>query len=75
MKSNYDLVLEVIENYDDEDVLNDFKSRFEEGKNVSKKEFYGFCKNCIDDMSEVYYIRKNWEYIDSGGDYSVFDEE
>ena len=57
---SYDFVEEIIESYDDEDILNDFKSRFEEGKDISYKDYYNFCMEYIDDMSEVYYIKKNW---------------
>lgn len=72
-KSNYDLVLEVIESYEMENVLNDFKNKFEEGKNISKNDYFVFCEKYIDDMSELYYINLNWKYIKSGGDESVFD--
>ena len=71
----YEWVLNVIESYEDEEVLNDFKERFEEGEDVSKEDYFDFCGNYVDDMSEGYYIRKNWEYIMSGGDMSVFDED
>ena len=74
-KSNYDLVLEIIENYDNEEILSDFKDRFIEGKNISKKGYEEFCYEYIDDMSEMYYIKLNWKYIKSGGDESVFDNE
>ena len=57
---SYDFVEEIIESYDDEDILNDFKSRFEEGKDISYKDYYEFCIEYIDDVSEVYYIKKNW---------------
>lgn len=73
--SNYKLVLEIIESYEDESVLNDFKSKFKEGENISEKEYFEFCKKYIDDMSEMYYIKLNWKYIESGGDEDVFDEE
>ena len=39
-KSNYDLVLEIIESYEDEEILNDFKNEFEVGKNVSKSKYF-----------------------------------
>ena len=74
-KSNYDLVLEVIEYYDDEEILDDFKSRFVEGKNISKKDYEEFCYEYIDDGSDGYYIDLNWKFIKSGGDWSVFDNE
>jgi len=71
--SNYKLVLEIIESFEDENVLNDFKSEFKEGENVSKEEYFKFCEKYIDDMSEIYYIKLNWKYIESGGDEDVFD--
>jgi hypothetical protein len=73
-KSNYDLVLEIIESYEMESVLNDFKSEFKEDDNISKKDYFEFCEKYIDDVSELYYINLNWKYIESGGDESVFDE-
>ena len=72
--SNYDLVLEVIKSYENEDVLNDFMNEFEIGKRIKKREFIEFCSNYVDDVSEGYYINLNWKYINSGGDESVFDE-
>ena len=73
-KSNYDLVLEIVESYEMEDILNDFNSEFEKGSNISKSEFVEFFNKYIDDMSETYYIGLNWKYVNSGGDESVYDE-
>lgn len=73
-KSNYDLVLEIVESYEAEDILNDFKNEFEEGSDLSKKKFIEFFNKYIDDMSETYYIGLNWKYVKSGGDESVYDE-
>ena len=73
-KSNYDLVLEIVESYEDESILNDFKDRFVEGENISEEDYFDFCNDYVDDISEGYYIRMNWKYIESGGDESVFDE-
>jgi hypothetical protein len=73
-KSNYDLVKEIIESYEKEEILNDFKSKFVEGKNIKKKDYFEFCGKYIDDMSEEYYIRLNWKYIRKGGDESVYDK-
>ena len=74
-KSNYDLVLEIIESYDNEDILNDFKDEFIEGENVSEGDYFDFCRGYIDDMSEMYYVELNWKYIESGGDESVYDDD
>ena len=41
-KSNYDLVLEIVGFYEDEDVLINFKDKFEEGIDISKSEFFEF---------------------------------
>ena len=75
MKSNYELVLEVIENYEMENVLNDFKDRFVEGENISRKDYNEFCFKYVSDCSEGFYINWNWRYIESGGDESVFNYE
>ena len=72
--SNYDLVLEIVESYEAEDILNDFKSEFEEGSDISKSKFVEFFNRYIDDMSETYYIGLNWKYVNSEGDESVYDE-
>ena len=72
-KSNYYLVLEVIDSYNDERVMNDFMDRFVEGENISYEDYEDFCGRYIDDVSEGYYIRMNWKYIESDGDMSVYD--
>ena len=72
LKSNYDLVLEVIEGYEDENVLNDFKKKFKKGENVSKEDYFKFCKEYVNDGSEMYYVDLNYKYIESDGDESVF---
>ncbi len=72
--SNYLLVLEIIESYENEKILECFKNEFEEGKNISKEDYYEFCGRWVDDVSEGYYIDLNWEYIESNGDESVYDE-
>ena len=74
VKSNYDLVLEIIESYEMDDILSDFKKVFKKDKNVSKDDYFEFCKGWIDDMSEMDYVNLNWLYIESGGDESVYDE-
>ena len=75
VKSNYDLVLEVIKSYEDENVLNDFKKEFKKDENVSKEDYFEFCRKYINDGSEMYYVNLNWKYIESGGNESVFNEE
>ena len=57
---SYDYVKEVIESYEDNKILNDFLEKFEVDKEISYDEYYNFCCNYIDDMSEVYYINCNW---------------
>jgi hypothetical protein len=74
-KSNYDLVLEVIEYYDDKKILDDFKSRFVEDENINEEDYIKFCYEYISDGSDGYYIDLNWKFIESGGDWSVFDNE
>jgi len=74
-KSNYDLVLYVIESYDDEKILDDFKSRFVEDENINEEDYIKFCYEYISDGNDGYYIDLNWKFIESGGDWSVFDNE
>ena len=73
--SNYDLVLQIVNSYEDENILNDFNNEFQQGQNITKDEFFMFFELYIDDMSELDNIKKNWEYVESGGDDSVFDDE
>ena len=73
-KNNYNLVLEVIKCCDEE-VLEDFKNRFIENENISKEDYEEFCYEYISDGSDGYYIDLTWKFIESGGDWSVFDNE
>lgn len=73
-KGKYSLVLEIVESYEDEMILNSFLEEFEEGEDVSRDKYDKFCMRFIDDVSEEYYVRLNWKYIISGGDESVYDE-
>jgi len=57
---DYLFVKEIIESYENEEVLNDFLNKFEVGKEISYNEYYNFCYDYIDDMSEIYYINNNW---------------
>jgi hypothetical protein len=59
-KRSYDFVKSIIESYEDELVLEDFESEFEEGKDIYYEDYYVFCYNLIDDMSEIDYIKSNW---------------
>ena len=63
---DYLFVKEIIESYENEEILKDFLNKFEVGKEISYDEYYDFCLNYIDDMSEIYYINNNWndEYDD-----------
>jgi hypothetical protein len=73
MKNNYELVLQIIESYENEEILNDFKSKFKVGENIKKKDYMLFCIEYMDDISEMYYIKLNWKWIKKGGDDSVYD--
>ena len=58
--ASYKDVLDIIESYEDESVLDDFKSEFPEGKDINKGDYSDFSINLIDDRSEVGYIQANW---------------
>ncbi len=72
MKSNYELVLKVIESLENKDMLNDFKNRFIVNENISKEDYFKFNEEYSSDCGDYYYINLNWDYIKSGGDESVF---
>ena len=60
MFHSYNEVLEVIESYEDENILNAFKAEFPEGEDISRKDYSNFAMNYVDDMSEVSNIQANW---------------
>jgi hypothetical protein len=57
---SYDYVKEVIESYEDEEMLNDFLNEFEIDKDIIYKDYLDFCYNYIDDLSEIMFIENNW---------------
>jgi hypothetical protein len=57
---SYEEVLDVIESYEDDEILEDFKAKFPEGKDISREDYSDFTINYVDDMSEVAYIQTNW---------------
>lgn len=60
MSHSYEDVLDIFESYEDESILNDFKAKFPEGKDISRKDYSDFAMSMIDDMSEVAFIKANW---------------
>jgi hypothetical protein len=58
--ASYKDVLDIIEYYEDESILDDFKSKFPEGEDISKDDYIDFTIDFIDDISEVKYIKANW---------------
>ena len=58
--ASYKDVLDIIEYYEDESILDDFKSEFPEGEDISKDDYIDFTIDFIDDISEVKYIKANW---------------
>jgi ribosome assembly protein YihI (activator of Der GTPase) len=57
---DYNYVKEIIESYEDEEILNDFLNEFEVGKDIIYKDYLDFCYNYIDDLSEIMFIENNW---------------
>ena len=57
---SYDEVLDIFVSYEDENILNKFKSSFPEGKDISKEDYIKFSSLSIGDMSEMDYIKANW---------------
>jgi hypothetical protein len=66
-EASYEDVLDIMESYEMDDVLEDFKAEFPEGEPVSKDDYSEFGMTLIDDMSEVAFIQANW--------ISIFDED
>ena len=58
--ASYEDVLGIIESYEDESILDDFKLEFVEGEDISKDDYNDFAISLIDDMNEVGYIQANW---------------
>jgi hypothetical protein len=58
--ASYEDVLGIIESYEDESILDDFKLEFVEGEDISKDDYSDFAISLIDDMSEVGYVQANW---------------
>ena len=61
--ASYKDVLGIIESYEDESILDDFKLEFVECEDISKDDYSYFSMSLIDDISEVGYIQANWIYI------------
>lgn len=59
----YEDVLDIIESYEDEDILNDFINDFPEGEPINRTQYDDFVMDYIDDMSEVSFIQANWVSI------------
>ena len=70
--SNYDLVYEICGLYDDVEIENDFKSKFKVGSNISKDEFFEYFGKL---EGEIGFIESNWRYVESGGDWSILEED
>ena len=70
---SYSDVLSIIEQYESKDELDDFKTRFPENKDISKKDFFQFNYEYVDDMSEIAYIKANWVSITDSDVYEKAD--
>jgi hypothetical protein len=56
----YKDALEIIESYEDEDILNDFTTQFPEGEPVTKQAYEAFTTPLVDDSADYQYIAANW---------------
>jgi hypothetical protein len=66
-QASFEDVFNVIQSYENDEILDDFTSKFPSMKPVNKEKYRDFVMNYIDDMSEMDYIKANW--------ISIFDED
>jgi hypothetical protein len=66
-QASFEDVFNVIQSYENDEILDDFTSKFPSIKPVNKEKYLNFTMNYIDDMSERDYIKANWV--------SMFDED
>jgi len=66
-QASFEDVFNVIQSYEDDEILDDFTSKFPSIKPVNKEKYLNFTMKYIDDMSERDYIKANW--------ISMFDED
>lgn len=57
---SYEDVLDIFTSYEDDNILNAFKAKFPEGKDINKLDYLKFAMNYIDDMSASSDIKANW---------------
>jgi hypothetical protein len=57
---DYSYVKEVIESYEDKEMLDNFLNEFKEGEDIKYKDYLDFCYGYIDDLSEIMFIECNW---------------
>ena len=57
---SYNDVLDIFTSYEDDNILNAFKAKFPEDKDISKIDYLKFAMNYIDDMSASSDIMANW---------------
>jgi hypothetical protein len=66
-EASYSDILSIFGDYDDDDILGDFKLEFPKGKPISKINYNKFAMSLIDDMADADYVKANW--------ISLFDDE
>ena len=66
-QASFEDVFNVIQSYEDDEILDDFTSKFPSIKPINKEKYRNFAMKYIDDMSDMNYIKANW--------ISMFDED
>jgi hypothetical protein len=66
-QASFEDVFNIIQSYEDDEILDDFTSKFPSIKPVNKEKYRNFAMKYIDDMSDMNYIKANW--------ISMFDED
>lgn len=59
---SYDFVKNIIESYENEEILDDFLKTFNKDEDIIYKNYSDFCIKYLDDMGDLFDIDVNWDY-------------
>ena len=71
--TNYDKVKNIIEDYNDYEIMEKFYDTFKKGWEISYEEYITFTKQFMGDVGDIEFIRANWDYYVNGNK-NAFDD-